>query len=337
MAQAFRDQNNLVAQVAQSLAAGVILALGLVHLVPEAVAEMWELEDTYPPLGGVAILLGVMFMIFMEHLSHMLNRRTVARPHPVGGSGDSSCRHSLAAAKHHGAHPDPESALAATHPEPLALKAAPAGPDAEPGSEFMSTVEGGAVEYVTPGHVHGCVTLGSGPSLLLLAGPEATESLRLRALAYMFELGCVVHSIIIGISLGVSQDAAEVRALFIALCFHQWLEGLGLGSTIVRGGFTTLRAAAMVAIYSLTCPVGIAIGIALAGTYDPESVTARAVQGSLNGISGGMLIYIALVQLVAEDMGRLAAPGSREGVERMISFLSFSFGAGSMCLLAVWA
>lgn len=35
---------------------------------------------------------------------------------------------------------------------------------------------------------------------------------------------------------------------------------------------------------------GIAIGIAVSATYDPESVTSKAVQGTLNGVSGGMLL-----------------------------------------------
>jgi hypothetical protein len=46
----------------------------------------------------------------------------------------------------------------------------------------------------------------------------------------------------------------------------------------------------MVVLYSLTTSVGIAIGIALSASYDPDSVTSKAVQGTLNGISGGMLL-----------------------------------------------
>jgi solute carrier family 39 (zinc transporter), member 1/2/3 len=34
----------------------------------------------------------------------------------------------------------------------------------------------------------------------------------------------------------------------------------------------------MVAIYSLTCPLGVAIGLGIAESYDPESKVAIAVQ-----------------------------------------------------------
>lgn len=46
----------------------------------------------------------------------------------------------------------------------------------------------------------------------------------------------------------------------------------------------------MVALYSATTSIGIAIGIAVSASYDAEGVTAKAVQGTLNGVSGGMLL-----------------------------------------------
>ena len=107
---------------------------------------------------------------------------------------------------------------------------------------------------------------------------------------------------------------------------------------VLRGGFSTLKGAIMILTYSLTCPVGIAVGMAIASSYDAESERARGVQGTLNGVSGGMLMYISLVQLVAEDMGRFV-PGSPSGgaSARLLSFLALFLGAGSMCILAVWS
>ncbi|KAG2429753.1 hypothetical protein HXX76_010537 [Chlamydomonas incerta] len=213
-------------------------------------------------------------------------------------------------------------------------------------------------EQPPPQHQHTCVTYGNAPSLLTIAvgsGGEAAAggdaaagglgggSLRLRLLAYMFELGCVFHSLVIGLAVGViTEDVAQVRALLIALSFHQWLEGLGLGSVIARGGFSRAKAAAMAGFYSLTCPAGVATGMALARLYDPDSEVARGVQGTLNGVSGGMLLYISLVQLVAEDMGRFVPGGGAGGGggagtgRRLMSFAALCGGAGAMCLLAIW-
>lgn len=92
----------------------------------------------------------------------------------------------------------------------------------------------------------------------------------------------------------------------------------------------------MIIVYSLTCPVGIAIGIGVAETYDGESVRARGIQGAFNGVSGGMLLSISLVQLIAEDMSKAFNGGSGRGV-RLLSYAALILGAGFMCMLAVWA
>ena len=86
-----------------------------------------------------------------------------------------------------------------------------------------------------------------------------------------------------GIALGVTVDkCGQAVALTVALVFHQGLEGIGLGSAIVKACFTTGKAVAMVVTYAVMTPLGIAIGMALAGSYDPESTTALGVQvGSL--------------------------------------------------------
>jgi hypothetical protein len=48
------------------------------------------------------------------------------------------------------------------------------------------------------------------------------------------ELGIVVHSIIIGISLGASGSPETIKPLMAALSFHQFFEGLGLGGCITQ-------------------------------------------------------------------------------------------------------
>ena len=50
----------------------------------------------------------------------------------------------------------------------------------------------------------------------------------------VLELGIVVHSVIIGISLGASQSSETIKPLMAALSFHQFFEGMGLGGCIVQ-------------------------------------------------------------------------------------------------------
>ncbi|WRX08811.1 Zinc/iron permease - like 2 [Theobroma cacao] len=58
------------------------------------------------------------------------------------------------------------------------------------------------------------------------------------------------------------------------------------------------RAVAIMALFfSLTTPVGIAIGIGISNIYDESSPTALIVEGIFNAASAGILIYMALAQL----------------------------------------
>jgi len=205
-------------------------------------------------------------------------------------------------------------------------------------------------------HTHQCLRSSSAQRWQLASGPgagagspanvgtpaeRATRAAALRALkltigAYAMELGCIFHSFIIGMGLGVVVSGrGYVATMLGALTVHQALEGLSLGSVLARTGFSRVHQAAMVLTYSLTTPLGIAVGIAITGAYDPDSKTALAVQGALNGLSGGMLLHIALFQIVAEEFSRedlLARPKLRLGL-----YSSLLMGAGLMCVLAIWA
>ncbi|KAA3471315.1 zinc transporter 3-like [Gossypium australe] len=57
----------------------------------------------------------------------------------------------------------------------------------------------------------------------------------------------------------------------------------------------------MVLFFALTTPLGIGIGIGISNTYNENSPTALVVEGMLNAASAGILIYMALVDLLAAD------------------------------------
>ncbi|KAG2485133.1 hypothetical protein HYH03_016120 [Edaphochlamys debaryana] len=448
---ALRDADSIYTFLIRAFAAGVIMALALVHIVPEAIEELAGIGGVEYPVGGCSVLFGVVVMVLIEHGAHMLvgagagGLALHAHSHGPGGHGGpggsgpshghgghghgahggsgaveagagagAEAVHShgvgLAALGHTGGHghvhghghshghghgyphepqglgqqgPGPaggegaatagaalELALAPGGQAPTApllpppcpaaaadvTSAAAAAAGGKPGVEggpaltalsvsvsvSAGAAPGGSRLPGVSGHCHDCVARSTAPNWATAVKATQAEGspLRLRILAYLFELGCIFHSFIIGLSLGVnSTNLSEVRALLIALSFHQALEGISLASVINRGGFSPAKALAMVAGYSVTCPAGVAIGIGISEGYDPESTSARAAQGVLNGVSGGMLLYISLVQLVAEDMGRygVGGPGGQPGAVRLPCFVALAGGAASMCLLAVWA
>lgn len=177
------------------------------------------------------------------------------------------------------------------------------------------------------GHAHG---------MSVLAAPPADDELvRHRVISQVLELGVVVHSLIIGMSLGASDFPSTVRPLVPALTFHQLFEGIGLGGCIVQSKFRLKSVVTMALFFSLTTPVGIAVGIAISSVYDETNPTALVVQGLLESAAAGILVYMALVDILAEDF--MNARVQSRGRLQLALNVSLLLGAGLMSMLAIWA
>ena len=50
----------------------------------------------------------------------------------------------------------------------------------------------------------------------------------------VLETGIAFHSVLIGIALGVSDSPCTIRPLLAALTFHQFFEGVALGSCLLQ-------------------------------------------------------------------------------------------------------
>lgn len=145
----------------------------------------------------------------------------------------------------------------------------------------------------------------------------------------------VVHSVIIGVSLGASESPRTIKPLVAALTFHQLFEGIGLGGCISQAKFEARKIAAMVAFFCLTTPVGIGMGMGMSSMYEEGKPSALIVEGSLNSASAGILTYMALVDLIAADHTN---PIMLHNLKlQMGANLSLLLGSASMSLLATWA
>ncbi|BAS94501.1 Os05g0472400, partial [Oryza sativa Japonica Group] len=151
----------------------------------------------------------------------------------------------------------------------------------------------------------------------------------------VFELGIIVHSIIIGISLGASESPSTIRPLVAALTFHQFFEGIGLGGCIVQARFHLKSAVTMAIFFSLTTPVGIMIGIGISSAYNENSPTALIVEGILDAAAAGILNYMALVDLLAEDF--MNPRVRKSGRLQLIISILLLVGIALMSLLGIWA
>ncbi|KAM0891628.1 hypothetical protein ACQ4PT_026288 [Festuca glaucescens] len=91
----------------------------------------------------------------------------------------------------------------------------------------------------------------------------------------------------------------------------------------------------MILFFCLTTPVGILVGMGISRVYNENSPTALVVEGSLNSVAAGILVYMALVDLLAEDFMNPKVQ-SRGKLQLGIN-VSMLLGAGLMSMLAKWA
>lgn len=165
---------------------------------------------------------------------------------------------------------------------------------------------------------------------------RTTPKARLLSNIIISEVSICVHSLVIGLSLGLTSSS-EFVALFIAIIFHQFLEGVALGSVTAESGLGNKLVLLFAAIYSITTPIGIAIGIAVRESLDPNSPAMLYTTGILDSIAAGALIYLAL----GDHMNsiRIHAKWMRQSTVsiQLACFASFYIGAAVLLILAIWA
>ncbi|XP_065850667.1 zinc transporter 4, chloroplastic [Euphorbia lathyris] len=195
----------------------------------------------------------------------------------------------------------------------------------------------GQVKDVGHGHAHGHShghghghSHGHGHDV----GDEESGS-RHVVVSQILELGIVSHSVIIGLSLGVSESPCTIRPLIAALSFHQFFEGFALGGCIAQAQFKTLSTVVMACFFAITTPAGIGIGTAISSFYNPHSQGALIAEGILDSLSAGILVYMALVDLIAADF--LSKRMSCNFRLQLVSYFMLFLGAGMMSSLAIWA
>jgi solute carrier family 39 (zinc transporter), member 1/2/3 len=138
---------------------------------------------------------------------------------------------------------------------------------------------------------------------------------------HMLEAGLVVHSVLIGFAVGVSDELLGLRGLTIALIFHQLCEGFAIGSvvgkaalksvvtnangdSVVIHGVSVLHQAVMVLLFALSTPAGVLIGwFAVASSTSADSVASHGAQGILSAVAAGILICSALSDFMPSMYG----------------------------------
>ncbi|GJQ15939.1 hypothetical protein GpartN1_g7730.t1 [Galdieria partita] len=159
---------------------------------------------------------------------------------------------------------------------------------------------------------------------------------KLKILVIIFEMGVAFHSVIIGLNLGVSTGST-FRTLFAALVFHQFFEGFAIGTTVAEAQFSSWITLSMILCYSLETPIGISIGMGIAHTYQENSAASLVTRGILDGVSGGILIYTGLVELLTYWFTRNSHFVNRNSQYTFSIIGVVWLGAICMSIIGAWA
>ncbi|KAK0617078.1 Zinc/iron permease [Immersiella caudata] len=153
----------------------------------------------------------------------------------------------------------------------------------------------------------------------------------------LLEGGILFHSVFVGMTISITIEGFVI--LLVAILFHQMFEGLGLGSRIAEVPYKkgSLRPWVLVFAFGTTAPIGQAIGLFLRNSYDPNSAFGLIIVGVFNAISSGLLLYAALVDLLAEDFLSEEAQRTLTGKDKKMAFSFVILGAIGMSIVGAFA
>lgn len=182
----------------------------------------------------------------------------------------------------------------------------------------------------------------------LLTDPSIASDRTARFKAYLMELAIAVHSVLVGLGLGIiTKSSGAVITLGIALCFHQLFEGVALGMVGANAGLKGHGVIVMIIMFVGSCPLGIVLGICLESGLDQKAAMTNWMLGGLNALAAGTLLEIGFVDLLPEAFGHSDEKTGRkdEKEERVSVSYGMEFarlfwltaGGGVMVFLAIWA
>ncbi|OQS07617.1 Zinc (Zn2)-Iron (Fe2) Permease (ZIP) Family [Thraustotheca clavata] len=140
-------------------------------------------------------------------------------------------------------------------------------------------------------------------------------------LAALFSL----HSLIAGFTLGMNSELSRTAiAIALAIVSHKFIEAISVGANFAKAkdSVNPSRSMAVLIFYSFMTPLGIVLGMLL--TSQLQGPSAQYAQALALGIGSGSFIYLAFHEMSDEH--------SHEATPTIQKIALFTIGAGSMAL-----
>ena len=311
----------------KTIGTGVILAVALVHLLQPANQELtnpclpYEFTTDYNAYAYLFCLLAMIVFHFVEVVVEKAMTASLTAPstasHPDAGSPYS----------------DTSPCFEDAHQGAVAVVVA-APQDA---SEAGSPAEVQSPQLICHNHHHNDVDAASEQHFHSHLGASAEQTLLRRILsAVMMEFGVTTHSVFIGIQVGVVSDS-QIDVLLVALVFHQFVEGMALGSRLVDAQFLRATEVAFAIVFCVSAPVGIAVGVGIvtSNLLNVNSMDYQLVAGTLDSVSAGLLLYLGsamlLIDFQSDSKKHCVRPHAAQ--KQVLLFVCLWTGAGVMAYI----
>ena len=298
----------------KSVGVGVVICTSLIHLINEA-SEYFEnagWADNYEAWPMVFAIVGIYGSATLDFVS---GRRSVQKRL-------SRERAAAEAAKAAAAAADVETGV--VDAGPLESPSEAAKPPGQAAKERGIGAQLASAEH----HCHGGHDVDE---------PSQADS---QHVVLMVEASIFVHSVLIGFDLGL-QFGDTWTTLFVALCFHQFFEGLALAQVMIDAQEVTSKCQMRFAAtcYVLATAVGNAIGIVahVAAGTDSDEGSFDIPLGILNSLCGGVLLYLGLVSLLLPWITRSSVLLRQRKLHAVIAHVGLALGLALMAVLALWA
>lgn len=157
--------------------------------------------------------------------------------------------------------------------------------------------------------------------------------------------------LVIGLTLVVAGDSFFLT-LFAVIVFHQFFEGVALGTCIAQlprpsnpptgAGVSMAKKLLMAGAFAVITPLGMGIGIGVLDRFNGNDPATIIAIGTLDALSAGILAWVALVEMLAADWlgmgGKKGALAESASPAKMgLAGLSLVAGLVLMSLLGKWA
>lgn len=120
-----------------------------------------------------------------------------------------------------------------------------------------------------------------------------------------------------------------------SLFLLQGFEGIALGGALAKGEIFGKKGFIMGLLFTLTTPLGIAIGLFISNSFNSNDPMYLALDGIINSIASGILLYNGVVDLLVPCFSKDSQAKTWEG--KLLGFFGMFLGAGAMALIAIWA